>query len=580
MRKLLAICLVVLAWVPAWAQQSTLRGGGGTVTGSVSTTNTLAYWTNFAGDLALQVQPATNRFEINVGDTTVQGCTWFWNPYHPNELQIASSGSISLNPGYDSTGAGVLQIGSSGAYHDAAYLQYDLTVSGGSTLGYSKPLGFATQFYSNSTANYVYPNIQGVAKDVSGNWVLRFSDGARAGNAPQFTGGAWAVGALWGEIGPTWNQRGGLMQQLTPVTTTASSYALPFNSSVFVDISASAASVALSTTGIPAGSTNASRRVFYLRSGANSPSYTYPTTWNTNGTALPASVAAANVMRLELEAIGGQGESNVTVVSAMVLQDHTFTWDQDALDFLGRASISVAAQSNAVNQLVVNAKAHSWWTKCDAIYPFVGGGATAHSKNLKANTFNITWAGTVTHDANGVTGNGSTGYGATGFIPKSNGTAYLINSAHLFVYGGTTAPTDGTTFMGCYRWSGTSTRSGLLRSGVSLAATGLNQNDNPGASLGASTDFRGPMAAIRTSSTVENVYVRALVGTTGSTVTVEATDAAVGILARVDHSGSADQFSNANLRGATIGGAMTQAEWDVFRADWETYEAALSRTAP
>lgn len=47
-------------------------------------------------------------------------------------------------------------------------------------------------------------------------------------------------------------------------------------------------------------------------------------------------------------------------------------------------------------------------------YPFVGGSASAHSFNLANSLYTITWGGTVTHNANGITGDGATGYGDTG----------------------------------------------------------------------------------------------------------------------------------------------------------------------
>lgn len=52
-------------------------------------------------------------------------------------------------------------------------------------------------------------------------------------------------------------------------------------------------------------------------------------------------------------------------------------------------------------------------SKFSAIYPFLGGSAACHAIDLLG-AYPITWAGTVTHDANGITGDGSTGYGDTG----------------------------------------------------------------------------------------------------------------------------------------------------------------------
>lgn len=98
-------------------------------------------------------------------------------------------------------------------------------------------------------------------------------------------------------------------------------------------------------------------------------------------------------------------------------------FDSDAQAFLTAAGITDPTQSNAVNQLVIDLKAASIWSKLLAIYPFVGGSATKHKYNLKDPrdldaAFRIVWNGTVTHDASGVTSDGSSGYGDTKLIPS------------------------------------------------------------------------------------------------------------------------------------------------------------------
>ncbi len=62
------------------------------------------------------------------------------------------------------------------------------------------------------------------------------------------------------------------------------------------------------------------------------------------------------------------------------------------------------------------------WDKFLAVYPIIGGDATAHSFNLiDPAEFQITWSGTLVHNSNGVTGDGATGYGNTGFVPSAEG---------------------------------------------------------------------------------------------------------------------------------------------------------------
>ena len=62
-------------------------------------------------------------------------------------------------------------------------------------------------------------------------------------------------------------------------------------------------------------------------------------------------------------------------------------YDPDAQAFFTAESTAgvtlTTTQKTAVNNLVVNLKAANIWTKFKAIYPIVGGTATAHKFNLK-----------------------------------------------------------------------------------------------------------------------------------------------------------------------------------------------------
>lgn len=107
-------------------------------------------------------------------------------------------------------------------------------------------------------------------------------------------------------------------------------------------------------------------------------------------------------------------------------------FDSDAQAFFTATGITDGTIQSAINQLVLDLKSASIWTKMNAIYPFVGGTSAAHAVNLKSpGTFNISWNGTVTHDANGITGDGSTGFGNTGLNAAS---VLTTNNTHLSVY--------------------------------------------------------------------------------------------------------------------------------------------------
>jgi hypothetical protein len=172
--------------------------------------------------------------------------------------------------------------------------------------------------------------------------------------------------------------------------------------------------------------------------------------------------------------------------------------DADAVIFFGFAGITDPTQKSAVNTLVLALKAAGVWSKCTAIYPFVGGTATAHSRNLRSTAFTITWNGIVTHNANGVTGNGSTGYGDTGVTSNVLGR----DSAGIFLCSKTAAAmnqvdcgaTDGTNFLQISARTVPNTVDCAVNSAVSNSTV--------------NADGSGVFVLSRIGSTTFNLYVR------------------------------------------------------------------------
>lgn len=71
---------------------------------------------------------------------------------------------------------------------------------------------------------------------------------------------------------------------------------------------------------------------------------------------------------------------------------------------------------------------HTFVSAPISVWPFYGGNAASHAVDL-FHHFDITWnSGTVTHDANGVTGDGTTGWGFTNITPTTvlNPTAWSM----------------------------------------------------------------------------------------------------------------------------------------------------------
>jgi len=101
-----------------------------------------------------------------------------------------------------------------------------------------------------------------------------------------------------------------------------------------------------------------------------------------------------------------------------------FGVDPDAAAFITAAGITNSTQKTAINQLVLDLKSYSLWTKMSAIYPFVGGTATSNMYNLKDprdldEAYRLQFNGGWTHDSNGSTNDGSTGYADT-FVEMSS----------------------------------------------------------------------------------------------------------------------------------------------------------------
>lgn len=91
--------------------------------------------------------------------------------------------------------------------------------------------------------------------------------------------------------------------------------------------------------------------------------------------------------------------------------------DSDAEAFITATGIS-GTNANAINQLVLDLKAASIWSKMKAVYPIIGGTATTHKFNLlnpqdTDAAFRLVFNGGVTHSSSGVLFNGTNGWANT-----------------------------------------------------------------------------------------------------------------------------------------------------------------------
>jgi len=130
--------------------------------------------------------------------------------------------------------------------------------------------------------------------------------------------------------------------------------------------------------------------------------------------------------------------------------------DPDAQAFITAAAITDPTQQAAINTLVVDLKGYNIWSKMKALYPFVGGTASAHKFNLKNPldtdaAFRLVFNGGWTHSANGALPNGTNAYADTKLL---SATSLSTNSSHLAAYSRTSTTNSSDCLMGNYEGDG------------------------------------------------------------------------------------------------------------------------------
>lgn len=120
------------------------------------------------------------------------------------------------------------------------------------------------------------------------------------------------------------------------------------------------------------------------------------------------------------------------IVSINGILASTGGFDTDAQTFITTAGITDSTQKTLINTAVKDLKSNGLWSLIYALYPFVGGNATAHSYNL-INTANyrLTFFGGGTHSSLGYVGNGSNAYADTGLNAR---TILSQNDTHISYY--------------------------------------------------------------------------------------------------------------------------------------------------
>jgi hypothetical protein len=241
--------------------------------------------------------------------------------------------------------------------------------------------------------------------------------------------------------------------------------------------------------------------------------------------------------------------------------------DADAAAFLTAAGITDATITSAINTLVIGLKTNNLWSKIQAAYPFVGGTENTHKFNLKnpADTnaaFRLTFAGTITHNSNGITGNGVNGTANTNYIPSTNGNQ---NSQHLCIYQrndlGATLSIHGAVGLNANRLD-------LGRQTISFMAVNQASSDTVTDAVGV-----GFLIGSRTASNVSSLY-RKLLKLISST-TASAALPNINPLHFLSRSNTL--FSAANLAYAGMGTGLTDAECVLYSGLVQNFNTTLGR---
>jgi len=239
--------------------------------------------------------------------------------------------------------------------------------------------------------------------------------------------------------------------------------------------------------------------------------------------------------------------------------------DADAASFFTAAGITDATQKNAVNQLVLDLKSNNLWTKMKALYPVVGGNATAHSYNLKnTSQFQLSFSSGWIHSSTGMVGNGTSAYADTLFNPSVNS---IDNSSHLSYYSRTLV-TESKIEMGSYE--GTN----FNQLAISFGGTSyFNPNNGSGSiQVNFATNSKGFFIASRTSST--NVFGQQNTSQT-SGIALTAKNNINTWLGAINN--STPYYSTKECALASIGDGLSTSEALAFNTIVQTFQTSLSR---
>lgn len=248
--------------------------------------------------------------------------------------------------------------------------------------------------------------------------------------------------------------------------------------------------------------------------------------------------------------------------------------ETEVVAFATATGITNGAMILDLDNLVKSLKGYGIWSLMKAIYPIVGGNATAHSYNLKdTSLYQITWNGSITHSATGITGNGSTGYGNTGIVPSS---VLSLNSTHISCYIRTNSDTSSPARMNMGTNNASAANSLSIQAYPTVfLSVGINGSV---ANTNSAGGVNGLMLANRTGSATgsANCARNGSVITSGMGASTGLSANALALMAR-NNNGTVDMFSLSEYAFFTVGDGLTGTQIGNLYTAVQAFQTARGR---
>jgi hypothetical protein len=268
-----------------------------------------------------------------------------------------------------------------------------------------------------------------------------------------------------------------------------------------------------------------------------------------------------------------------------IIASQIASFDADAVAFFNRVTTAggtlSSTEKSAVNQLVLDLKANSLWTRMKAIYPMVGASAAACAQNLKSSSFTGTFTSGWTFASTGVTPNGTSAYMDTAL---NSSTQLTTNNTHLSYYsrtnqypysGANVQVTLGATISPAYLPLNSLELNGGTGSNNSF---GVYMNDyNTGFVRAANTDTRGFLLGNRSASNVLKLSFNGNIIASNTSTTAQALPNSTYYISALNLSNTAVLFCNAQTSFASIGDGLTDTQASNFYTAVQAFQTTLSR---